>query len=59
MDRGGGGFGTKEFCGNSSDPALVLQLQKSGNFKVKFRTSEYNRYPGFEMYIICFPNPKG
>ncbi|CAI8006040.1 hypothetical protein GBAR_LOCUS4538, partial [Geodia barretti] len=59
VDRGDDGFGTQEVCGNSTNPTLVLQLQQSGNFKVKFRTSESNRYPGFEMYIICFPNPKG
>ena len=58
MGRGDSGYGTLEMCGNYTSSSLVLQLQESGNLRVKFRTSEYRRYPGFEMYIICF-DPNG
>jgi hypothetical protein len=56
VDRGR--FGTLEMCGNSIDSSLVLELQRrwSGNLRVKFHTNRRERYPGFEMYIICF-NP--
>ena len=54
VDRGR--FGTLEMCGNSIDSSLVLELQHqwSGNLRVTFHTSQRDRYPGFEMYIICF-----
>jgi hypothetical protein len=54
VDRGR--FGTLEMCGNSIDSSLVLELQRrwSGNLRVKFHTNRRERYPGFEMYIICF-----
>jgi hypothetical protein len=54
-DSGGSSFGTTSpMCGNSTNSNLVLQLQEPGNFRVKFHTSQKNRYPGFEMYIICY-----
>jgi hypothetical protein len=54
VDRGR--FGTLEMCGNSIDSSVVLELQHqwSGNLRVTFHTSWRDRYPGFEMYIICF-----
>lgn len=51
IDRGD--FGTTEICGNKTPNSSLLQLE-SHSFKVFFRTSEQNRYPGFEMYVICF-----
>jgi hypothetical protein len=61
VDRGGN-FGKLAMCENSINPSLVLDLQRqwSENLRVTFHTSATNRYPGFEMYIICFnPPPRG
>jgi hypothetical protein len=62
VDRGDGGSGTHDMCDNSTNSTLVLDLQRqwSENLRVKFHTSRMKRYPGFEMYIICFnPPPRG
>ena len=58
VDRGGN-FGKLAMCENSINPSLVLDLQRqwSENLRVTFHTSATNRYPGFEMYIICFNPP--
>ena len=45
--------GTTEICGNTTGKDSVLGLE-SGEFNVFFRSSEQNKYGGFQMYIICF-----
>jgi hypothetical protein len=51
IDRGVGG--TTEICGNSVPKDSLMELQPR-NFTVFFRTSETEKFTGFEMYIICF-----
>ena len=51
IDRGQ--LGHIDICDYDSSSNFLLQLE-SRRFTVTFRTSENGKFPGFQMYIVCF-----
>ena len=56
IDRSG--YGSTEICGNNVTTNFMLELEDR-YFSVTFRSSEEDKYKGFQMIIICYKTPDG